>query len=255
MLNDQSITSPHNELQRSPGFFQKRPPEVFYKKMCSWKFRKFHMKSPVLEPLFNNVAGLQACNFIEKILQHWCFPMKFVKFLITPILKNIWERLFLGAWGEGEVVFAVGREMKIFSTVSQDFGKNMVGKRDFQRWTVPVITGKNNEKSEFEIIKNGIAIFGHLLKKLIFCFYHLSGFWNTLKTFEISECYAVICKCQSIFILHSLTKHSNIWCIVTRRTSWFLLLFDKHFSNCLQMPSKYSNTMLSICKVSLRKIS
>ena len=96
--------------------------------------------------------------------------MKFVKFLITPILKNIWERLFLGAWEEGEVVFAVGREMKIFSTVSQDFGKNMVGKRDFQRWTVPVITGKNNEKSEFEIIKNGIAIFGHLLKKLIFCF-------------------------------------------------------------------------------------
>ena len=101
MLNDQSITSPHNEPQRSPGFFQKRPPEVFFKKMCSWKFRKFHMKSPVLEPLFNNVAGLQACNFIEKMLQHWCFPMKFVKFLVTPILKNIRERLFLGAWGGG----------------------------------------------------------------------------------------------------------------------------------------------------------
>ena len=83
----------------------------------------------------------------------------------------------------------------------------------------------------------------------------MSGFWNTLKTFEISKCYAIICKCHPIFILHSLTKHSNIWCIVTRRKSWFLLLFDKHFSNCLQIPSKYSNTMLSICKVSLRKIS
>ena len=75
----------------------------------------------------------------------------------------------------------------------------------------------------------------------------MSGFWNTLKTFEISKCYAIICKCHPIFILHSLTKHSNIWCIVTRRMSWFLLLFDKHFSNCLQIPSKYSNTMLSIC--------
>ena len=136
---------------------------------------------------------------------------------ICEIFSNTYFEEYLGktvsgrVWGGGGgVVFAVGREMKIFSTVSQDFGKNMVGKRYFQRWTALVITGKNNEKSEFEIIKNGIAIFGHLLKKLIFCFYHLSGFWNTLKTFEISECYAVICKCQSIFILHSLTKHSNI---------------------------------------------
>ena len=49
----------------------------------------------MLESLFNNVAGLQACNFIKKILQHWCFPMKFAKFLITPILKDISERLLL----------------------------------------------------------------------------------------------------------------------------------------------------------------
>ena len=32
-----------------------------------------------------NVAGLQACNFIRKIFQHWCFPTKFAKFLRTPI--------------------------------------------------------------------------------------------------------------------------------------------------------------------------
>ena len=36
------------------------------------------------ESLFNKVAGLQAC-----------FPVKFAKFLRTPILKNIGERLFL----------------------------------------------------------------------------------------------------------------------------------------------------------------
>ena len=29
VLNDQSITSPHNEPQRSPGFVQKQPPEAF----------------------------------------------------------------------------------------------------------------------------------------------------------------------------------------------------------------------------------
>ena len=32
VLNDQSITSPHNEPQRSPGFVQKQPPEAFCKK-------------------------------------------------------------------------------------------------------------------------------------------------------------------------------------------------------------------------------
>ena len=35
----------------------------------------------------------EACNFIKKRLQHRCFPVKFVKFLRTPTLKNICERL------------------------------------------------------------------------------------------------------------------------------------------------------------------
>ena len=38
---------------------------------------------------------LQACKFIEKRLRHWCFPLHVGKFLKTPILKNISERLLL----------------------------------------------------------------------------------------------------------------------------------------------------------------
>ena len=38
---------------------------------------------------------LQACKFIEKRLQHWCFPLHVRKFLRTPILRNISERLLL----------------------------------------------------------------------------------------------------------------------------------------------------------------
>ena len=39
--------------------FQKQPPEVFCKKRCSWKFKKFTGK-PLCQSLFlNNVAGLQ----------------------------------------------------------------------------------------------------------------------------------------------------------------------------------------------------
>ena len=47
----------------------------------------------MLESLFKKAAGLKACNFIEKRLQHKCFPVKFAKFLKTTILKNICERL------------------------------------------------------------------------------------------------------------------------------------------------------------------
>ena len=77
---------------------------------------------------------------------------------------------FLGSFPDyrGSVVFAGGQEMKIFSTVFRDFGKNMVGKRYFQHKTVPVITAKNNEKLGFEIIKDGILIFRHLSKKFLF---------------------------------------------------------------------------------------
>ena len=53
------------------------------------------MKTPVLESLLNKAAGVQACNFIKKRLQHGCFPVKFAKFLRAPILKNIYERLLL----------------------------------------------------------------------------------------------------------------------------------------------------------------
>ena len=75
---------------------EKQPLEVFSKKMflnilqISQKF-----PTPALESLLNKVARTQACNFIEKRLQHRCFPMKFAKFFRTSILKNFSERLLL----------------------------------------------------------------------------------------------------------------------------------------------------------------
>ena len=56
--------------------------------MCSLKVRKYHRKIPVLESIFNKVAGLRACNFIIKKLQQRCFPVKFAKFLKTPFLTE-----------------------------------------------------------------------------------------------------------------------------------------------------------------------
>ena len=63
--------------------FQKKPQEVFCKKGVLKNFSNFTGKH------------LKVYNFIKKRLQHRCCRVKFMKFLRTPILKNIWERLLL----------------------------------------------------------------------------------------------------------------------------------------------------------------
>ena len=97
-----------NESQRSPGFVQKQSTEVFRKKGFLKKVRKFPGKTPVLESLFNKVPGLRTCNFIKKRLQHWCFHVKFAKFLRTSILKNIFERLLLFVSPENTIANSSG---------------------------------------------------------------------------------------------------------------------------------------------------
>ena len=68
---------------------------------CSFKkavlkiFCNIHRKAPVLESLFNKVACLYACNFIKKGLRHAYFSVDIAKFLRTPILMNVYERLLL----------------------------------------------------------------------------------------------------------------------------------------------------------------
>ena len=49
----------------------------------------------VLEPLFKNVAGLKACNFIEKSLQHRCFHVNIAEVLILLFQKTSANDCFL----------------------------------------------------------------------------------------------------------------------------------------------------------------
>ena len=48
------------------------------------------------EFIYNKLAGLKPCNFIKKRLWYRCFPVNFAKFLKTPILMNIFERIIVG---------------------------------------------------------------------------------------------------------------------------------------------------------------
>ena len=49
----------------------------------------------MLESLFNRLAVFKSCNFLEKGLQHKCFPVNIAKILRTLILMKICEQLLL----------------------------------------------------------------------------------------------------------------------------------------------------------------
>ena len=56
-------------------WFQKMPPEVFYKKSALKTVHKIHRKIPALYSLFNKVRSLKACNFIKKRQQNRYFSV------------------------------------------------------------------------------------------------------------------------------------------------------------------------------------
>ena len=75
---------------------QMQPPEVFCKKKLFLKISQYsHRKRPVLGSFFIKVTGLNACNFIKKRLRHRYFLVNIAKYLRTPNLKKILERLLL----------------------------------------------------------------------------------------------------------------------------------------------------------------
>ena len=78
---------------------EKHPTEVFYKKGVLKNFANFTGK----QLCWNLFLNLKTCNFIKKRFQHRCFPVKFVEFLSTPILKDICKRLLSNCvWWQGE---------------------------------------------------------------------------------------------------------------------------------------------------------
>ena len=90
---------------------------------CSIKrlFLKFFAKFiQIVESLFNENASLQSCNFIKKRLQHRCSPVDIAKFLRTPVLKNIRERLFerIPTW-INNITSNIWSEEDIFSKAKQ----------------------------------------------------------------------------------------------------------------------------------------
>ena len=74
------------------SIWNSRPGVFFEAKMFLIFFFKIHMKTALLDLIFNKTAGLQACNVHKKWLQHRCIPVNIAKIFRT-LLKNIYEWL------------------------------------------------------------------------------------------------------------------------------------------------------------------
>ena len=85
MWQDYTFT---NRLRKAIRESKKQPPDVFYKK-TAFKISQYSQENTVLEPLFNKVAGLQACFLLKRDSK----TVNTTKFLRTPI----WEA-FTNCW-------------------------------------------------------------------------------------------------------------------------------------------------------------
>ena len=73
---------------------QKKPQRCSLKKVFS-KITQYLQENVCVGSFFNRVIGLQAWNYIKRRLLHRFFLRNMQKFLKTPFLKNICERLLL----------------------------------------------------------------------------------------------------------------------------------------------------------------
>ena len=77
--------------------FQRQPPELFYRKTCSWKFCNIHRKTPVLQSPFNRLAGFKTCNFLKRDSKG--FPVNIAKNLINTYFDdNLRATINISSW-------------------------------------------------------------------------------------------------------------------------------------------------------------
>ena len=74
---------------------QKQRPEVFCKKGILKNSRNFIGKHTCRSLSFTKLKTFRPSTLLKRGILQRCFPVKFPKFLRTPILKNICKRLFL----------------------------------------------------------------------------------------------------------------------------------------------------------------
>ena len=109
----------------------------------------------MVKSLFNYVADLKTCNFIKKRIQHRCFPGKFAKFLRTPILKNIGERLLLPLLKVHSSTALISPDQRYFQITTFSC---------FPRWAMPI----SNLEPEFSVDEANTELECHINHRATF---------------------------------------------------------------------------------------
>ena len=101
---------------------------MFHKKAVLKNFAIFTGRHLCWNLLLNKNAGLQGPSFIKKRLEHRCFFANIEKFLRTPILKNICERLLLRVSLELFSIWTnnIGSEEDVFSKIKQNKNRSKI---------------------------------------------------------------------------------------------------------------------------------
>ena len=73
----------------------------------------------MLESLYEKIAGRQTCNFIEKILLHWHFPVNIVKFLRIAFVIEYLRWLLLNS-KRFSVPVSISKELLCVGLVKND---------------------------------------------------------------------------------------------------------------------------------------
>ena len=99
---------------------------MFNEKAALKNFAIFTEKHLPSSLFLNKNVGLQSWNFIKKRLQHRFFPVNIAKFLRTPVLENICERLFerFSTWASN-ITRSMGIEEDIFSKSKNKKNQNL----------------------------------------------------------------------------------------------------------------------------------
>ena len=164
MKKDSQLTL---SLKPSLFIFRKSRLEVFCKKGVFQKFQKIHRKEPVLEFLFNKVAGIQFATLLKKGFYYRCFPLNFAKFLRTIVSKN-----------SSNGIFCIFVLWIIILVLSQSENQNILQRRIYGNSRSEVLckkgvlenfsklTGKHLRQSLFLTKVAGLRLF--LIKKRLF---------------------------------------------------------------------------------------
>ena len=193
----------------------------------------------MLESPFNRLAGFKACNFLEKGLQHKCFPVNIAKHLRTLILMKICKQLLLhfllltvniSYWGLVSALNSIGLLQRCSSSFKEfSLGCLVVGSS---------LIWKKEKLVEMVTLCHSSSLVVPLCHSLLFvvtsCTTHSHSLYHSL-SFAVIRCHSlslvislVVTRCTTSLFFYK-RSHKNVITVLNKRYASRKLLSSKSF--------------------------